>query len=1098
MKTIVEVLGFADFAEDPSLMLELIADEVAGCRNAGDFLGAGEWLAGGLRFIEEDLIEETFCKIVGLWASPLELKVLPSTSADLVSRLDEFVSEELCAALICATAHILHSGRVLPKCAKDLSYRLQEPLTSMFAVKPHRLEELTKSAAAKLAAVRDELLSSIERFSKTNCGNAKIASIDIVKNCHQGKRIALAEEKPIISEIEVLLGPSFRKFCESCEKHETEKVVRRIPELRAQVRLSLSSSASRRNSTLWNLGVAQIGKHITSLIDEASILTELASTPCLGLSTKLFKLDMSKVGAEVRFTCRLINSGDGRATKIDLQTAKSGLAAVVELAEPKLPFEVGSHSEQAVTFTLHVNKVVSALQIPVKWESTSVTGFRVVNEEVIRLEQQNVQPDWEALMENPPYPINAIKNPRNLFGRDAVLRQLVLHASASTSTFLWGQKRVGKTSLLQVLAKILSEKENYSCVSFRMGELAALHEGQIAHTIALRLLENGNVSDMVAPGEEEFGAGMSRLIPFMEKLVRTHPDLKFVVIIDEFDDLDSAFYTGERGRLFVKALRSLSEIGLTFFFVGSERMDTIYSRHAVDLNKWINIHLDCIESIEDCKSLIVQPLKDIVEYQSECVETVIHYCGRNPFYMHLFCFELFKRCWLEKRTFIGESDLESVRGTIMRSLGETNFSHCWTDNPVLDEKENAREGAENCMVLACISHLGGKFEGVGEIISAQEGLGLEASERLPGRDINLVVERLRRRNILSLDDRGEKVQIGLPIFKEWLTSNAEVRVLPKWRTFCRGKDVQVVTEGDTRVQIVTEGAFPIPEDDLLALSQSLVYCGKQKDVSELRVWLRQFDDDIRIEMAFLLLKRLTEKGYVSEGAKLQALSKIEEAVSTKRKEIGKGVWRIVRDHYDNLCVTYVDSEMKSGATTAREIAKRIRPGKQGAPNTLSDWMRGHTEKDALILMVDDFSGSGTTIYNGLKRFFDQKDIRNVVGTYLDQGRILCYFLYAFPEALSMLRANFPKVDFLATNVFGDDVRALDAEAKIFRNEDEIRFMKDVLLQYGRELTPQHPLGFKDMAALVAFHNTVPNNTVPVFWSSGTVNDRPWKPLFPRA
>jgi len=63
---------------------------------------------------------------------------------------------------------------------------------------------------------------------------------------------------------------------------------------------------------------------------------------------------------------------------------------------------------------------------------------------------------------------------------------------------------------------------------------------------------------------------------------------------------------------------------------------------------------------------------------------------------------------------------------------------------------------------------------------------------------------------------------------------------------------------------------------------------------------------------------------------------------------------------------------------------------------------------------------------------------------------------------------------------------------------ELRFVRGILLALGRELTPQISLGFGDLAALVAFHNTVPNNTLPIFWSSGTVNGRPWRPLSPRA
>ncbi len=83
-------------------------------------------------------------------------------------------------------------------------------------------------------------------------------------------------------------------------------------------------------------------------------------------------------------------------------------------------------------------------------------------------------------------------------------------------------------------------------------------------------------------------------------------------------------------------------------------------------------------------------------------------------------------------------------------------------------------------------------------------------------------------------------------------------------------------------------------------------------------------------------------------------------------------------------------------------------------------------------------------------------------------------------------------------VFGDEVRGLDPEANIFSDAGELKFAQDILLQIGRQLTPQAPLGYGDMAALVGFHNTIPNNTLPIFWSNGTVNERRWNPLFPRA
>ena len=84
-----------------------------------------------------------------------------------------------------------------------------------------------------------------------------------------------------------------------------------------------------------------------------------------------------------------------------------------------------------------------------------------------------------------------------------------------------------------------------------------------------------------------------------------------------------------------------------------------------------------------------------------------------------------------------------------------------------------------------------------------------------------------------------------------------------------------------------------------------------------------------------------------------------------------------------------------------------------------------------------------------------------------------------------------------TQCFGDEVRALSPHADIFEDDAEMRFVEEMVLQLGRELVPQVPLGFGDMGLLISFYNTIPNNTLPIFWSNGNVAEKPWKPLFPR-
>jgi hypothetical protein len=604
-------------------------------------------------------------------------------------------------------------------------------------------------------------------------------------------------------------------------------------------------------------------------------------------------------------------------------------------------------------------------------------------------------------------------------------------------------------------------------------------------------------SQIAIPPEEEFGANIGRLIPYVDQLSRVNPRVKFVIIIDEFDDLEPAFYTGERGRQFVKALRSLSEVGLTFFFVGSERMEAIFRSHQADLNKWTNVRLDRIDSRTDCKALIVNPVADVIEFAQEAVDFVIDYCGGNPFYINNYCYQIFARCLQERRTFVDGNDTGAVRHQLLRALGPTNFSHFWEDNPLLDADERTKATSENCIALTCIAVLGGRYEELEELYNVQDSLPLSAADHADANELRTACSRLLARRILGIQEDGGFF-VTLPIFREWLAENAVGQVLPNWTAYRENRKlVSAISPGTQPVELTHDtSSFVIPEDDLLAVSQRLVFCGRQKDVAEIRSWLRQFDDEARIEVAFLLLKRLAEKGFVNEGARSLALSRLEEMIRARRQELGEKKWKIERGRLDNLCLSCVDSELKSGATVVRELRNMMRPGKAGSASEIGSWMMSHANDDPMVVILDDFAGTGSTLCKGLMRFRAQIDPK-LWHEYSSSGRISVFLMYCFPEAIEHLRKEVPGIHVVAANMLAMELRACLEEASIFENSGDLRFARNVLLQIGRELYPSAPLGFGDLGALFAFHNSVPNNTLPIFWCNGPPA-RGWKPIFPRA
>lgn len=1097
MKSILEIQGYSDIG-NPDELIELCLSESHKCKSKGDFLGAGEWLASILPYIRDDESEKTFANIVCLWATPLQIKVIASSIRELNEVINEFDPENISNAIVRASARYYAARKTFPPDVNDVSFKLKDQIGEIYGVRDEKPKHLLKAAVAKFDRSFADLLLDVNNFLKSNCFTAKTPAIQVLKSAHTFRGFALAVERPIIGEIDILLGAAFRKFCESCERHEAKDAIRRSHDLTEQTSKFSSMPETAITSPIKFYTSFQLARHILRLLDEGKRRGEEDTVPALKLMNNVFKVDLNAIDREVTITCRLLNAGRGLADNTRFVSRPTTLPIEIELLEPADAFQVAGESEQIVRFTIIIREKIDILTIPFQWECNSLSGKLYSFEDKLTIGQQLLQPDWERVKTITPYSTKPVKRREELFGRDTVLERLLRNAYAGTSTFLWGQKRIGKTSVLQVMKDELSKTDQYICIFLRMGELISQHEGQVAATIADRLCSNLPDLAFSVPNEQDFGASLGRLVPFIDKLTSAYPHNKFVVIIDEFDDMSPAFYMGERGKQFIKALRSLSEIGLTFFFAGSERMATIFEKHKLEINTWVNVSLDRIQSREDCRRLIIDPAKGIIEYHPKCVDSIIDFCGSNPYYMHLLCMELFVKCCSERRTYLSEEDLLGMQDAFVASLGESNFSHFWLDEPEIDEARRAKLQAENCLFLTCLSLLDGLSGNVDHTYEAQDKLGLGINETISPAEIREILNRLVFRDVLEVREPGSRlVAIRLPILSSWLTKNAELRLLPIWKEYLKMKRSPEKIQDVTAPTVLMPLAFPISEEDLLAVSQSLVYCGKQKDAIEIKVWLKQFDDDIRIDLAFLLLKQLSEYGFVNEGTRLQTLSILVEAIHARQTELGDS-WKIIRGKKDNLCLSYVDSETKSGAEIVRELQKRLLPGKADAADKTFEWMKSHIKQSPLVVISDDFSGTGDTLLKGIDKFLNDRSNKSLIDSYCAMERILCLLLFAFPEALERLRSAFPKVRFMAARVFDEKVRAFDPNAKIFKDDDEIKFARDVMQQIGRDLTPYKSLGHGDLSALVCFHNTIPNNTLPIFWANGKVAGKQWTPLFPRA
>ncbi len=357
-------------SQTPPLTEEELADNqlVSDRRNTGDSIGVGETLARKFRYVDESALNTVFANVVAAWASPVRIPPEFGNTTELAIQSHEFVLEHLSLAFVHAYARLRALNRSLPASINDLVFRLAGSIAEIFTI-GQRLAPvpLATRAVARLESELVTLQAAVTAFQSTNALTAKSASIEVVKAARSLGKFTLPNERPILANIDRLLGPAFRKFCESCERHEDSNVIRRVPEIREQLAASGSVSNELRSySRLWHEIVQPVFQHIEVLLDEGLRRSEIAASPSLSLAEGVVKLDLTGRGPQP-FSCRLLNRGDGRALEVAGVPASQG-SIKLDILDPSQPFEVGGRSERYVTFIITVSEQSDRIEIPLTSE----------------------------------------------------------------------------------------------------------------------------------------------------------------------------------------------------------------------------------------------------------------------------------------------------------------------------------------------------------------------------------------------------------------------------------------------------------------------------------------------------------------------------------------------------------------------------------------------------------------------------------------------------------------------------------------------------------------------------------------------------------
>ncbi|MBI3963339.1 MAG: AAA family ATPase [Deinococcus sp.] len=272
---------------------------------------------------------------------------------------------------------------------------------------------------------------------------------------------------------------------------------------------------------------------------------------------------------------------------------------------------------------------------------------------------------------NPYVAGRAITEPHLFYGREQLLKR-ILGTLHNNSVLLYGERRIGKTSLLhQIRRRLLTDPDPQYWFIPAYIYLAGVGPEQFFSTLAAGLAEaaRAHLKELPPLHYQEPGYDTSALVRDLRQLIAAlqapagKRQVKLALLIDEVDQMNSYPEAVNQG------LRSvfMQDLG--------EHLAAVIA--GVDIKRqwegrgspWYNFFQQLAVPPLDqgaAERLIREPVRGIFYYQPAAVEQILDICKGNPFWLQRLCLELVNRALQRQRRTITLQDVKEVWTEVTR------------------------------------------------------------------------------------------------------------------------------------------------------------------------------------------------------------------------------------------------------------------------------------------------------------------------------------------------------------------------------------------------------------------------------------------------
>ena len=786
-------------------------------------------------------------------------------------------------------------------------------------------------------------------------------------------------------------------------------------------------------------------------------------------------------------TIPLVNSGPGVAVdvtvELDCGSSKSLALESGEIRLGDIP-----PGEFAVAFKAMVVDPVRAVDMAMQVSWNQMFGVPQSIAFDVRLTAQDPAVDWARLEQLDPYSLEVAEGDK-FVGRKAKVQAIgnrLLKAQMS-STYITGQKRIGKTSLAQAVLRYVAghaiapttyetfylEWGEY-CAADAVGTVKSLGE-QLYGFLRSHLLDGVNIPAPV------FEGSLAPLNVIAKLLETTSPEKRFVIVLDEFDEIHPEMYRyGSLAEAFFANLRTLgARKNLAFILVGGEKMPFIIGAQGDQLNKFVREPLDYFSRSDewtDYVELVTDPVKNSLNWEESALNELFSITNGHPYYTKLVCAKVFSTAVVQRDTEIIASDIKHALNGRVSELDTNAFAHFWKDGINAERKEAEVIELKRLRVLVAFGRA------LRSAMPTKLTIVQQATSALQPSDVAPLVEDFCRRDIMK--EVGGGIVMQLPIFQRWIRDIGVSKLIAS----------TLADELESELQKANDSAY-VKSGEIEALVKKWpLYRGHEVTGEAVRAWLDQVTDTQEQRMLFTILEQLR---FVNMPTIAEFLHHAHDRVVARA--IPPRVRENKVDKRRDLLVTYLDGPGKSGATYARAYAKEngllmecvVEPSKAARRLAAEDG------QPSAVVIVDDLAGTGRTLDGSLQGLLDE------IGSFLVSRKIQIFVvvLFATEDAERKIQSalgRFPAItsQLHICEILSEKDRAFHTKGAGFWNDEHLRDRaKAMCIRLGSGLYKE-PLGFGSQSLLIAFPDTCPNNCLPVIFASRS-GEKPWTALLHR-